>query len=153
MSQDPFVAQILSKMKQYETRLEKLNEDISKLTAERDELTQGHTAYRKILEIETEGTRDSDIDNKQLQMNGLRQEMPSFPNLSIPAAAEVILRESRRALSNSDLLREIKRHGKSMEGPNIYNVLYSSLKRNPTIFKKQGSLWTLVNRNVDPKAA
>jgi len=153
MSHDPFVSQILSKMKQYEARLEKLNDEIDRLTKERDALTQGHAAYQKILQIETDD-QGSDADKSQLQINAaLGFDQGSFSNLSIPGAAEQVLKDSRRALSNSDLLREIKRRGKSMEGPNVYNVLYSSLKRNPSTFKKQGNLWTLVNKNLDTKAA
>lgn len=148
MAQDPFIAQVRSKVKHYEAELERLNEEISTLTAERDQLIQGHAAYRKILEIETE----SDVIGNQAQ-NTLKFEVPNFASLTIPGAAEVVLRESRRAMSIPDLLREIKKRGKSMEGPNVYNVLYSTLKRKSTIFKKQGSLWTLINKNQETEAA
>lgn len=149
MTQDiNFLAQLRSKVNYYEAELSRLNEEIGKLTAERDQLTQGHAACLKILEIETE----PGVIINQAQ-NTLKLDVPNFANLAIPAAAQAVLRDSRRAMSISDLLREIKKRGKSMEGPNVYNVLYSTLKRNSAIFKKQGSLWTLVNKTQETEAA
>jgi len=146
-----FTDELESKMKQYEKQLEDLNDRIGKLTLDRDGLMQGYTACRTLLEIENHGSErgKNQPENKTLPF----EEIPNFTEMSIPAAAEAVLKDSRRALSNAELVREIRKRGKSMEGPNSYNILYSSLKRNPKIFKKQGSLWTLVNRNVDPKAA
>jgi hypothetical protein len=149
MPQDAFITQVKSKLRYYEEQLASINEEISKLTAQRDLYTQGHTAYEKILELEADPEMTSIQSQSTLPLEGL----PSFANLSIPKAVETVLRESRRAMGVPDLLREIKKRGKSMEGPNSYNILYSSLKRNPNIFKKQGSLWALVNKNPETQAA
>jgi hypothetical protein len=148
MPQDAFVTQLRSKLRYYEDQLADVNEKISKLSAERDQLMQGYAAYQKILELEA----DPEMNHSQtpLPLEGAS----SFANLSIPKAVETVLRESRRAMAVSELLRELRKRGKSMEGPNVYNVLYSSIKRNSALFKRQGGgLWTLVNKNPPTEAA
>ena len=146
-----FTTELESKMKQYEIQLEDLNDKITKLTTERDALLPGYNACKTLLDIEN---HDSGTSRHRSEIEPLPfDEIPNFAKMSIPAAAEAVLKDSRRPLSNADLVREIRKRGKGMEGPNSYNILYSSLKRNPGIFKKQGSLWTLVNKNLDSKVA
>ncbi|OGQ74373.1 MAG: hypothetical protein A3G40_07705 [Deltaproteobacteria bacterium RIFCSPLOWO2_12_FULL_57_22] len=145
MSKEEVIKYLLGKVKELENKLKDLDSQISKLTKEREMVARAFDSYRYTLENESQEGAPLTPETKIAPHK--------FADLPVHRAAEIVLKDTARGMTTREIAEEISKRGKRMHGPNVTTIIYSSLKRFPDLFKKEGHVWTLIIREEETKAA
>lgn len=148
MSKEEVISYLQGKVESLDSELKQLDSEIATLNEKREKVSKALASYKYTLESESfETSQKSNTETKSLAPSS------EFSALPIYRAAEIILKDAGRGMKTLELAAEMKKRGKSIAGPNGYTIVYSSLKRYPELFKKNGTIWTLINRERDIRAA
>lgn len=148
MSKEEIISYLQSKVESLDNQLKQLDSEIATLSEKREKVSKALASYKYTLDSESfEISQKSNTGTKSLAPS------PEFSTLPIYRVAEIILKDAGRGMKTLELAAEINKRGKSITGPNGYTIVYSSLKRYPELFKKNGTIWTLINREKDTRAA
>ncbi len=148
MSKEEVIRYLLGKVKELENKLKDLDSQISKLTKEREMLARAFDSYRYTLENESQEGAPLHRETPETKIAPHK-----FADLPVHRAAEIVLKDTARGMTTREIAEEISKRGKRMHGPNVTTIIYSSLKRFPDLFKKDGHAWTLIIREEETKAA